>query len=226
MKIILALLCSALGWAQSVALSVSPAGVLPGGTATVSLAYTDPTPTANLAGLQWQLNLPSALSLGVPPLITAIGVAAAAGKVITTNPANGYTILVGSGCPSCTPPIALNTSAIQSGLVANVTVSVATTAAAGPLTIAFGTGLPLLGADINGSAVALTGSSVTLNVISKYDINGDGVVNAADVLAALSIALRIGNGTCSVPFVTVGDGKCNISDVLMVVRAALGQIPL
>ena len=27
-------------------------------------------------------------------------------------------------------------------------------------------------------------------------------------------------------FVTVGDGKCNISDVLMVVRAALGQIPL
>src|SRR5487761_2597200 len=163
MKTFLLTLCVALTtWAQSITLSVTPTGVLPGGTATVTLTYTDPTPSANLAGLQWQLSLPSQISLGVPPLITAIDVGLAAGKIAQSNPVNGYTILAGTGCFTCTPAIALNNNTIPTGGIASATITVASTATAGPLNIGLAscpstptTCLPLLGSDPNGNPITL-----------------------------------------------------------------------
>ncbi len=148
----------ALASAQSVSLSVYPASVPPGGTATLPLTYNDASPTANVAAIEWQLALPSTLSAAVP---VAAGEAVAANKVISYNAANGYTILAGTGTP-------LNTTPMASGVLATIEVKAALNGGSGVMNIRFGSDLPLLGADANGNGVPVSGGSVTLVVLSRF----------------------------------------------------------
>jgi hypothetical protein len=194
--------------AQSVALSVSPASVLQGGSATLTLTYADAVPTANLAGIQWTLTLPMGVTAGAP----AMGAAGtAAGKVLSCGAAAPVIcILIGDGTP-------LNQTAIGSGVLATVPLTVAASAF-GTLTLSLsGT----LGATAPGLAAAVSATSAALAVISKYDLNGDGMVNSADVAIMLSDAEA---GTCTGAAVGVGDGKCGLADVELEILAALGVI--
>ncbi len=148
----------ALASAQSVSLSVYPGSVPPGGTATLTLTYTDASPTVNVAAIQWQLELPPGLSAAVP---VAAGEAVAANKVISYNAANGYTILAGTGTP-------LNATPMASGILAIIAVTAALNGGSGVMKIGFGSDLPLLGADANGNGVPVSGGSVTLVVLSRF----------------------------------------------------------
>ncbi len=57
---------------------------------------------------------------------------------------------------------------------------------------------------------------------SIYDLNGDGVVNAADVQLARRIAAGQGPIGCVPPFSLIGDGKCNVVDAFFVWMAVNG----
>lgn len=148
----------ALASAQSVSLSVYPAMVPPGATATLTLTLNDAAPTSNVAALQWQLALPPALSAAAP---VAGAEALAANKVISYNPANGYTILAGTGTP-------LNATPMTSGILATIAVTAALNGGTGALRIGFGSDLPMLGADPSGNPVTISCGSATLIVLSRF----------------------------------------------------------
>ncbi len=199
------LLCGA-AFAQSIALSVSPASVPAGGTATLTLTYTDASPSANLAGLEWTFAPPTGATQGT----LAPGAATtAAAKVISCGTA---------ACIDAGTGPTLNANVIASGVLATIPITVTAGTGAGPLSLAL-TGVQ--GATSAGLVAAVTTTAATLTVLSKYDLNGDGVVNSADVQIMLGEAET---GTCTAPSTGVGDGKCDVSDVVLEILASLGVI--
>jgi hypothetical protein len=125
---------------------------------TLTLAFTDSVPSANIAGIQWQLALPPGITASAP---VAAGSAASNGKVISYNSDNGFTLLAGTGEN-------INANVITSGAIAVVTLTVASTASPGTFTIAFGTDARLLAADVNGNPVELTSSPVKLAILTRF----------------------------------------------------------
>ena len=191
---------------QSLNVSVSPAAVYPGGTAVATLTFADATPSANIAGVEWTLSLPAGVTAGTP----AAGAATTGtSKVISCNQLE--CIDVGSGTP-------LNVTAIAGGVVATIPLTVPATAAAGPGAIALSSALA---ANTSGVAVPMTTSAATLTVLSRYDLNSDGVVDGADVQIALNEAL--GASPCTAPFSLV-DGKCGPAGAVLEILAALGLV--
>jgi len=211
--IALLLLLSASVFAQTLTLAVSPVNVAPGGTATVSINFTDTAPSSNTAGLQWNLTLPAGFTV-------AAGTVGAAGtsaqKVLSCV---GLTcILAGTDGATGTSNFQLNTTAIGSGTVATFPLTVPANATVGANSLSLAS---IFGASTTGLNVALTTSPAILTVLSKYDLNSDGAVNLADVTIALNQAT--GAAPCANADVN-GDGKCNVLDVLLVVLAAQGVI--
>lgn len=208
MRFLWALISAGLAVGQSLTLSVSPASVQAGGTATLTITYADSSPSSNTAALEWALSLPTGITAGAPT----------AGAALTTavKPINcGTSICVAAGDGAT-----LNDTVIGSGVIATVPLTVASTAAPGPLSVTL-TGT--LGAtSTNPSTVTLTISPATETVLSRYDLNGDGVVNATDVGIMLSEV--IGTTTCSGQSLNVGDGKCDAVDLEYEILAALGII--
>lgn len=204
--IILCFLFGADLFAQTLSMSVNPATGGPGSAAVLTISFADAAPSVNLAGVQWTLTLPAALGSGAGTLSGA----AAATKVLTCN---GLTcIAAGSGTP-------LNATPLASGALVTIPLTVSPAPALGAASIALSA---VLGANATGIPVAMTASPVTFTVLpSKYDLNGDGVINNADVTLALSQA--DGVTACSSADVN-GDGKCNVADVVLVILASLGII--
>lgn len=193
--------------AQSLNLTVSPASVQPGGQATVTFTWTDAATSVNLAALQWTVALPPGVSQGT----AALGaVSTTTNKVLSCGSA--ACILAGTGA---TP----NATVMPSGIILTLPVTVAAGTAPGVIQIAL-TGV--LGASSAGQPIAVTTTGATLTVLSKYDLNGDGVVNSSDVQIMLSAAE--GNSACVTTSLGVGDGKCDVSDVVLEVLADLGVI--
>jgi hypothetical protein len=210
-KTILFVLFAAYSAAQSISLSVAPAMVSEsGGSATLTLTFADAVPTANVAGLEWTLTLPAGVTAGA----ATIGAASmAAGKVLTCGTTvPPICVLIGDGTT-------LNEAAIASGVLATMPLTVAASTVPGSLSI-----LPraVLGTTGPGMAVSIAASTINLVVDSEYDLNGDGVVNAADV--AIMASEADGSSTCSAPSTGVGDGKCGLIDVELEILAALGVI--
>jgi len=211
--IALILLLSASGFAQTLTLAVSPVNVAPGGTATVSVNFTDTAPSSNTAGLQWNLTLPTGFTVGTGTVGTA---GTSAQKVLSCV---GLTcILAGTDGATGTSNFQLNATVLSSGVVATFPLTVPSNAAVGANSLSLAS---IFAASTTGTNVAITTSPAVLTILSRYDLNSDGAVNLADVTIVLNQAT--GQAPCTTGDVN-GDGKCNVLDVLLVVLAANGVI--
>ena len=189
---LLLLLYPALLAAQTLTLT-GPANVRPGQTAdvTATLAGT------GAVGLQWSVAIP-------PQLGNATATTPLSDKTLHRSTDGTLHLLVG-----------LNVTPIAPGVVAKYALSIPANAPKGvyqmPLT-------GLLAADANGDAITLTsGPAYSLRVLARSDLNGDGLTNGADL--TLMIDQVLGRTACADD--QTGDGKCNLMDVLAVVRDAL-----
>lgn len=166
----------------------------------VTLTFTDATPSASVAGLQFTLTLPAGVTAAAP-----IAGAASTGKLITC--AGLECIDVGDGTT-------LNATPFANGPLMSFQLTGSPTSSPGTIALS-----NVLGAtSVNASIVNLTTTSLTM---SKYDLNSDGIVNSADIQIAVQ-ALQA--GTCTGLVAAVGDGKCDITTVVSEILAALGVI--
>lgn len=213
----LLLISAVLAPAQTLNPTLSVLAVPPGSTTTLSVVFTDSATPSNTVALEWGVSLPVGIQTG--PWTNTIGANAAQtlncqgllcleyNQTVVTPIVNGpvasIPLTVG---PNVTPgsyPITLT------ALLSAVT--------SGPLTDA------LSAVDSSGNAVSITSTPINLIVLSKYDLNSDGVVNSLDIQIALSQALK--QTPCTNGDVD-GNGKCQIKDVQLVILASLGKIPL
>jgi len=200
-------------------LSLNPTSVPPGGQSVLTINFADTAVTSNIAGLQWSLIPPSS---ALPGTYTLGASASTAQKVMSTGGA-GIAMVVGSdNTPSGQPPI--NNTAMATGPVATIPLTIPNGTIPGAVSVTLS---GLVAVSATGASVPITSSAVVLTVLrSKYDLNGDGLVNAADVSVAISQVF----GVCTTADVTGGangapDGKCDLLDVSAVILAALNIIP-
>lgn len=179
--------------AQTLTLT-GPATVRPGQSVTLDLTLSG---TAAPVGLQWSLAMPAGMT-ATPTAGAALG---------TSKTLHCQT-------PICLA-VGLNVTPIPTGAVARYAVQVAANTARGlyqmPVTDA-------LAANADGEAMTVTlGAAYALRVLARSDLNGDGLTNGADL--TLMIDQVLGRTACADD--QTGDGKCNLMDVLAVVRDAL-----
>jgi hypothetical protein len=152
----------------------------------------------NIAGVQWSTTLASGMALGaptVPAAVSTLGDAAYCGPVICL--------------------VAGSISSLSDGPLATVPVLIS--AGATPGTVA----LPLSGLfaasvqglNVNGLA---SGTTYSLKLLSRCDLNGDGLINAADVMVAVNAVIQ---ETPCPPFLA----SCSIVTVVEVASAAQGN---
>lgn len=184
--------------------SVATINVRPGGSPQFSLNYSG----TGIAAVQWTTTL---TNLNQTPAISAGAMATAQQKQINCyipSPSNPW-ICIGYG---------MNQNLMTTGEVAKYSLSIPTSQPPGPVTLTFSNPLAVNGPGAN---VPLTiGGSVTINVLSKYDIDGDGAINATDV--SLSADMATGKTSCSADM--NGDSVCDIRDTFLVILASLGVI--
>lgn len=220
------------GAGPTLALSLNPTSGLPGTMVTGTLTYTDTAPSSGVAGLNWTAAFPGTLQpgasgsactgfvvnptvLGTPCAVVDGSASTAAQKVTSCSGATCAN--VGSDSAIGTSTFPLNTAPLASGPLEVITLPIPTTAAAGTLNFA----VSGAAADQSGNPIALNTTPATFQVLSKYDLNSDGVVDKADVAIALGELL---GHTCTAPFNLIGDGKCGIGAVILEIAAAAGQI--
>lgn len=153
--------------------------------------------SAALVGLQWSLAMPTGMT-ATPTAGAALGTA----KELHCQ------------TPICLA-VGLNVTPIPTGAVARYAVQVAANTARGlyqmPVTDA-------LAANADGEAMTVTmGAAYAVRVLARSDLNGDGVTNGTDLNIMINQAL--GRAACTDD--QTGDGKCNLMDVIAVVRDAL-----
>lgn len=204
-RLLLALLLTVGAFAQTNTLSLScPTTSAPeGATIQVSLNYNG----AAVAGLEWNFAGPNGSTVTFAP-----GPAATlSAKTLSCNSAGTLCLEAG-----------LNSNTISPGVVAIYSVRLPTIPGTYSISLP-NTPAPALGASPAGTAVAVAvGSPLGVVVLSRYDLNGDGLVNQLDVNLAAQQAL--GLSPCTNADVN-GDGACNLLDVQLIVAASLGVIP-
>lgn len=183
--------------AQTITLT-GPGTVTAGGTATLTVSVIG-TATSNPAALQWTMGLPAGFAIGTP--------------AATSSDPSGDAAYCGTSI--CL--VAGSVTKLSDGNIATIPITVAPTAALGVASIALS---GLFGADINGFNVnGLTSGalySVTVTP-SPCDVNGDGQINVADVLAV--ILGDIGKQACPI---SAANGGCSIVAIQQVIIAATG----
>lgn len=186
--------------AQTLSLTSNVPTVYPGGSVTLTVQYTDASPSASVSGLEWAFGAPNGTTLGTPVL------GAAGAAALKTVSCNLFCLVYG-----------LNANVIGTGPVASVPVSIAVNQAPGPVSISL---QQVVAGTAQGSAVNVTVAvPVSVLVLNRADLNGDGKVDMADVQIAVNQAT--GAAVCGTGDIN-GDGKCNVMDVLLVIKAALG----
>lgn len=181
--------------AQQATLSlITPATkVRPGQSLTVAVTSTATT----AAALQWTVTIPTGVTATAVPGPRAV----AAGKGIACR-ADGSLCLV----------YGVNANTLAAGEAATYTFAFAPNAAAG--TARFSLSQALL-ASVTGQAIAVTaGPDLVVQVLSRYDLDGDGKIDLVDVQAAVDQARGI--ATCQD---VNGDGACNLYDVQAIINA-------
>jgi hypothetical protein len=204
LKHLLCLVCIAASLSgQSLSVSVNPTTVGPGGTATVTIAFSDAATSVNAAGFEWTLSLPAGVTAG--PGSTTVG-----NKILSCKGA--LCVLAG------TAPSSLNVGVIASGALASFPLTIGA-APAGNQTVTL---TQVVATSATGTPITLSATPATLTIGPlKYDLNGDGKVDSADVQVALGQGL--GNQSCTTGDVN-GDGKCDVTDVILTVMAAMGLL--
>jgi hypothetical protein len=201
-KLFALFLCTLPAFCQGqLSLTASTSNAKPGDTITLRVSYS----AGDSAGLQWSLSQP-----WLPSSIVT-GTAAAAGfKNVICNTAGSLCIVSG-----------INVNTLPAGEEAVYTVTIPPTAAQGTYTwILSGVlGVTSSGGPLFVSAGAPVAVQVGATLPSKFDLNSDGLVNAADVNIALDQA--IGKTTCGTADLNL-DGKCNLLDIQAVILKVLG----
>ena len=200
MRLAILLALASAAWGQVTLTLTGPATARQGQIVPLSLGSTGATANGP-AGLQWTLTPPSGFAITGSAAGTQ---GTAAGKAVSCNAANTLCLLFG-----------LNQNVIANGQAATLTVQVPANATPGAASFGL-TGL-VAGDKIGIAMTATAGTAYSLTVLSRADLNGDGVVNSADVSA---MAAEVTSGACSAD--QNADGKCDMLDILLVILKALG----
>lgn len=201
MKTLLLLISLSAALAAQTTLTLSgPATARPGQSIDLVLSLAAPGPRP--AGLQWTLELPA----GATAAAQAGAAAVAAEKTLYCSEQATLCLLV-----------ALNQTTMAPGEVGKYTVTVPSTAAKGLYQIPL-SGVMAASAQAVAQPIA-SGPVYEIRVLARSDINGDGVTNMADLQLILDQVF--GRAPCSDD--QNGDGRCDLLDVLLVVRGALDQ---
>lgn len=190
---------------QAQTISLGGTAVRPGAKATVSATLSSPAGAVGVAAVQFTLSVPTGIVL-TPREGPA---ATAAAKQITCAQATQSMtcILVG-----------FNTTVFTNGAVALFDFTAPSTS---PTTAMAFTPSRALAATPDGSAATLAvGPVFTLPILSPCDITGDGITDAADLLAFLALFVaEIGGGSCGLGDVNQ-NGTCDAIDGQRIVSAA------
>lgn len=106
-------------FAQTLTLSTLSPFAYPGNVFDIVITFTDSTPSSNTSGIQWTVNLPVGFTLGTPQLGAA---ATLAGDTVACSGLNCTCLLINTTTPT----------AIASGVIATIPVTVASTVTAAP----------------------------------------------------------------------------------------------
>ena len=195
-KLLTLLLAVAL-YGQTTTIAVTgPATIPAGGSATLTVSMSG-SAGQSVTALQWTLALPSGATMGTPVAASAW---ATAGDSVTCNPANGTCIVAGG------------TTVMADGAVATIPITFGTAGGSIALSGLFAAAV-IGGAGVNVNGM-VAGAPAVIAVLSRCDLNGDGVVNSADV--QLMVNAAIGKGACPSGY------TCNIIGVINEIIAANG----
>ena len=203
MKVFLCFLVSCSLCAQSLSVASNQSTVRPGQVVMVDVVFSDSTPTASVAGLQWTLVVPP----GWTATQAAGPVATAAEKQIACSTSGLLCLLYG-----------LNQNVLSSGVAATATLAVPASATPGAQQVSLS---GVMGATAQGQDARLTatGGPLEVYVLSRFDIDGNRLVNAADV--GLVADQVVGKTACGLGDVNKSGG-CDLIDVLLTVFVAMG----
>jgi hypothetical protein len=189
--------------AQATLTLTGPANVTPGATATLSATLSGVTGT-QFTAFQMSLTLPPGITLGT---VTASPAGIAVGKGSYCGPA----ICLELGMTNATPPVLSNNPMVD-GQALSLQLVVSPTATAGVVAIPL---VNLLGASVAGEPIPLVSGPVySLRVLSKCDVNQDGLIDFRDVQAMVGVLDN--GGTCPL------SGGCTVAALVVVLVAALG----
>jgi hypothetical protein len=198
--VFLVLALSALAHAQS--LTVTATGPVRAGTtftATVAIAG-----TPAVAATNFTMQLPPGWTINGTP---APGTSALAAQKL---------IHCGSGATPICVVYGANRTVIAPGPIAVFQLSVPMTAA-GPTPVSLA---GIVGASAAAAAIPLTTLPVSVEILSIYDLNSDGLVDAVDMQVVLDQIT--GAAPCGTADFT-GDGKCDSLDLMkLIMRGVLG----
>lgn len=189
--------------AQVVLTVAGPLTARPGATINLTLsgAMSPTAPTVPTA-VQWAFPVPA----GYSATATIAPAAATAGRVLNCNTVTAICIEMSTA----------SVAPIPMGPLASYALVVPDNAQPGQVNFGLG---GLSAADATGSTVSATsGTAYSLTILARSDINGDGKTDGADVQAMIT---QILSGTCVSD--QNADGKCNVSDAVLVLLKALGQ---
>ena len=195
--LLLSILAGSVLYAQGLTEQLSSATVKPGGTDTLSVTYVAGSGAA--AAIQWAISWPAGVTA-----VWSVGTSGSSANKTLTCSGTGIS-------PQVCVLAALNTTTIAAGIVASAVLTFGAGVAKGVVPLNLATAL---GASPAGSGVSLTAGTiaVTVNTVSRFDLNADGLVNAADF--ALAMAQVIGSTTCGTADFN-GDGVCNVEDLIL-----------
>jgi len=200
--------------AQQLTLTLTPSNPAPGSTATLAVGMVDSSPSSSAVAAEFSLSGPAVVAFGTPALGAA---STAAGKQIYCN---------GLKCLVSDTAAPFNLTPIANGVLVTYPITISASAS-GPQTItitSFGGANSTSASTVNFSVSPLTFTPAV--VLSKYDLNGDGVVDVKDVLIAVLQA--IGTNPCQLTGQGAGDvngdGVCDARDPTTIGLAILGLI--
>lgn len=192
---------AAMSQAQTTVAASGPVTARPGQTVNMVFMLTTPTP---VAGLQWKIEVPSEIG---GPGSAAVGTVAQAAEKTLHRSTDGLICLV----------VGMNDKVFSSGEIARYTVVIPATAQKGVYQVPVS---DPLAADAAGVPVpVVVGSTYEIRILARADIDGDGVVTMEDFRLMLDQVL--GRAPCTND--QTGDGKCDLLDVLAVVRASFDK---
>ena len=155
MKTLLLLILTISLKAQTLTASLSSPFVYQGSTINLTLSFADATPTAGIAGFQWNFSMPPGFTLGTP---TPGAASIAAAKTVSCN----ASLCLISGTTSAT---------FLSGLVATIPITVTNAAATGPWTVGL-SGLIATNAAGTGAQIAFSTGGQAVSVPVSVSIPG------------------------------------------------------
>lgn len=184
--------------AQSTLTLAGPPSARPGTSISVSLTH-NLGPATPPVGFQWNLAAPA----GWNP-VTGLGLSAtAAQKTIACSPDGKICMVYGAN----------NITTIAPGQLATISIAIPSSQAAGSVQLALSN--IIAGGPTGNTITTAPALPISIVILAKEDLNGDGAINVADITVIINQSLVTG-GTCTTADLN-GDGKCDVIDVILLV---------